>query len=86
MEKAARVLFFGRLAEVAGRRERLVALDGAADLGAVIAALGAGAPELAAALAAPSVRVAINQKVTAGRGARVAPGDEIAFLPPVSGG
>ena len=86
MEEATRILFFGRLADVAGVRERALALSGPTDIAAIIATLGEGAPELAAALAAPSVRVAVNRQIAPLRAGRAGPGDEIAFLPPVSGG
>jgi molybdopterin converting factor small subunit len=86
MADPARILFFGRLADIAGGRERAFALSGPIDVSALIAALTADAPELGAALAAPSVRVAINRQIARGREGRAAPGDEIAFLPPVSGG
>lgn len=86
MVEPARILFFGRLADVAGRREAVVALSGPTDIAAIIATLGEGAPELAAALAAPSVRVAVNKRVAPLRAGKAEPGDEIAFLPPVSGG
>ena len=82
----ARLLFFGKLADAAAGRERdwpLAAKAGTvADL---IAAIAAEDEALGAALRAPSVRVAVNEAM-AGRDAPVADGDEIAFLPPVSGG
>jgi sulfur-carrier protein len=86
MTKPARLLFFGRLADVAGARERAFDLPAPISVAALMDALGADAPELASALAASSVRVAINQAIVRGRDAMAAPGDEIAFLPPVSGG
>jgi molybdopterin synthase sulfur carrier subunit len=86
MSKPARLLFFGRLADIAGARERAFDLPGPISIASLMDALGAGAPELAGALAAPSVRVAINQAIVRGRDAMAGPGDEIAFLPPVSGG
>jgi molybdopterin synthase sulfur carrier subunit len=82
----ARILFLGRLAEIAGGRERALPLGAPASLAEIVEALGRGDPELAAALAAPSVRVAVNQQIQRGREGRAGPGDEIAFLPPVSGG
>jgi molybdopterin synthase sulfur carrier subunit len=86
MSATARLLFFGRLADAAGGRERTFVLPAPISIAALVDALADGAPELAAALAAPSVRVAINQAIVRGRDAIVGPGDEIAFLPPVSGG
>jgi sulfur-carrier protein len=82
----ARILFLGRLADLAGGRERALTLEAAAPLSEIVIALTKDDPGLAAALAAPSVRVAINQQIQRGREERAGPGDEIAFLPPVSGG
>ena len=82
----ARILFLGRLAEIAGGRERALPLSGPASIAEIVAALGNDDPDLAAALAAPSVRVVINQQIQRGTQGQAGPGDEIAFLPPVSGG
>ena len=38
------------------------------------------------ALNAPNVRVAVNQQLINGNNLQIQPGDELAFLPPVSGG
>ena len=76
-----RLVFLGRLADVAGAGEILAA---AGPLGEVIARLPA---DLAVALRAPRVRVAVNGAVLApGAAPLLAEGDEVAFLPPVSGG
>ena len=66
----ARILFLGRLAEIAGGRERALPLGAPASLAEIVEALGRGDPELAAALAAPSVRVAVNQQIQRGREGR----------------
>ncbi len=42
--------------------------------------------EAAAALTRPSVRLALNQELVEIPGLRLQPGDELAFLPPVTGG
>ena len=77
----ARLVFLGRLADVAGAGEMTVA---AGSLDEVIARLPA---DLAEALRGPRVRVAVNGAVLApGVGTTVAEDDEVAFLPPVSGG
>ena len=78
----ARVMLFGRLADVAGWREREV------DAPAVFALrdrLAADAPALGEALARPGVQVALDKALTRGD-APLAAGSEVAFLPPMSGG
>lgn len=77
----ARVLLFGRLADVAGWREREVAGD---RLSAIRTALGAD-PVLGAALAGAGVQVAVDAALVRGDVA-LAAGAEVAFLPPMSGG
>lgn len=81
-----KLLFFGRLGEAAGTRERIVDLpEGIVDAGALRAWLGRDDPLLGQGLLDPSIRLVRNGAVASGN-ARVADGDEIAFLPPVSGG
>lgn len=77
----ARVLLFGRLADIAGWREREVA---GASLAEIRAALGADAM-LAEALAGKGVQVAVDKVLVRGEGP-VAAGSEVAFMPPMSGG
>jgi molybdopterin converting factor small subunit len=81
------VLFMGRLQGPAGGAARAVPLVGSTPLSRFVAALTGADEELAAALAAPSVRVAVNADIVA-RGAdpAILPGDEVAFMPPFSGG
>ena len=75
---ALRVLFLGRLQDIAGAAER------ACPVAASMAELIAGfEPELAGALRSDTVRVAVNGVLGADA---LADGDEVAFLPPVSGG
>ena len=76
----ARLVFLGRLADVAGGAEREVAPGALAD---VLAALP---PALAGALADPRLKCALNGALVGREGLVLAPGDELAFLPPVSGG
>jgi molybdopterin synthase sulfur carrier subunit len=80
----ARVLLFGRLRDVAGWRER--DLDPApASLSALLAALTAEDAALGEALAGPGVQAAVDKALVRGDAA-LAPGSEVAFLPPMSGG
>jgi molybdopterin synthase sulfur carrier subunit len=76
------LVFLGRLEDVAGGAQREVPL--AATLDAVLSQLE---PALADALRAERIRVAVNGALVADRAAvSLADGDEVAFLPPVSGG
>ncbi len=78
------VLLFGRLADVAGWRERT--LDPApATLFALRDLLSAEDAQLGKALALPGVQAALEKAIV--RGDRPLPaGCEVAFLPPMSGG
>ena len=77
-----KLVFLGRLEDAAGAGEMEVAT--VATLPELLAALE---PDLAAALASAKVRLAVNGKLTTDRDALVLrDGDELAFLPPVSGG
>lgn len=76
------LVFLGRLEDVAGGGKRSVPLSASVD--AVIDSLE---PELAEALRAPKVRLAVNGVLLREKNAPILrDGDEIAFLPPVSGG
>ena len=77
-----RLVFIGRLEDLAGASERQVAA--VASLEDLLAALE---PPLAVALAGNRIKLALNGELVAdSRGLRLADGDELAFLPPVSGG
>jgi molybdopterin synthase sulfur carrier subunit len=79
----AKVLLFGRLADLAGWREREVA--DAATLSALRARLAEEDERLGEALAGPGVQVALDQALV--RGDRpIGAHAEVAFLPPMSGG
>ena len=78
----ARVLLFGRLADVAGWRDRVIESPSIAALRSVLASEDA---ELGAALAGPGVQVALDQAIVRGDAALTAKA-EVAFLPPMSGG
>ena len=79
----ARLVFLDRLEDLAGTAERDLPLAGPAPLSDILATLPA---DLAAALVGPRVRLAVNGTLAAPDGLTVSPDDELAFLPPVSGG
>ncbi len=82
----ARLLFFGKLGEAAGGRERRWPVrEGGATIDDIVAAIGETDPALAAELNEPTIRCIVNEQMSA-REATVHDGDEVAFLPPVSGG
>ena len=79
----ARLVFLGRLEDVAGASEIACPLAGPTSLADLLLMLP---PALAEALQGPRVRVALNGTVADRAGLVVADCDELAFLPPVSGG
>lgn len=79
----ARFLFLGRLEDIAGAPACDLVLAGPTPLAQVLATL---APDLAEILAGPRIRLALNGQLVATAGLVLADGDELAFLPPVSGG
>ena len=72
------MLFLGRLQDAAGSEERMVPPQAT-----VAALIDSFEPALAEALRSDKVRVAVNGVLGA---TDLADGDEVAFLPPVSGG
>jgi molybdopterin converting factor subunit 1 len=78
-----KVLFFGRLREVAGGAEEFVELSTGARIEELFANFVARRPELARFRG--SLVASRNQEFAAWS-TPLHPGDEIAFLPPVSGG
>lgn len=79
-----RVLFFGRLRDVAGANEIAVThpCNTLEDLRSVLAQAN---PALGEALAAPGILVAVDQTIRREL-ASIAGAAEIAFMPPLSGG
>jgi molybdopterin synthase catalytic subunit len=78
-----RVLFFGRLKDIVGKGEEQAELSDGARVEDLFERYGRSFPELARFRA--SVVASVNQEFAEGR-APLAAGDEVAFLPPVSGG
>lgn len=82
----ARVLFFGKLGDLAGGREREMALPPRANtVSGLVGAIERQDAALGEALKEISVRCIVNEKMASHETA-ISEGDEIAFLPPVSGG
>lgn len=83
----ARFVFLGRLEDIAGAAEIPMPMARTTSLAAVMDRLP---PELVAALGSPKVRIAVNGAVLPAEQpldeTMIADADEIAFLPPVSGG
>lgn len=81
-----KIQFYGRLADIAGGTERTVDLPpDVSDVEALRLWLGADDPALLEALRDPAVRLIVNDALVHGNPSLRA-GDEVAFLPPVSGG
>lgn len=82
-----RLLFFGRLRDVAGHAEREVNLPpDVATVAQLRIFLGASDSALGEAISARGVRVAINQNFCVDDQASVEGAHEIAFMSPLSGG
>jgi sulfur-carrier protein len=80
-----KVLFFGRLADKAGRELDVALPEGGCTVAELRDRICRDRPELATDLAHSSVRACIDQRV-AGESERVLPEHELAFIPPLSGG
>jgi molybdopterin synthase sulfur carrier subunit len=81
----AQLLFFGRLGDLAGGVDRQLGLSRAHAVRDIIGLLAASDELLGSALAEPRIRYAINGTMVHAD-ALVEDDDELAFLPPVSGG
>jgi len=81
----ARLLFFGRLGDLVGGIERTLNLSQPHMVRDLIAVIEAGDRLLGSALQEDRVRYALNGVIVDGE-ALVEQDDELAFLPPVSGG
>lgn len=85
---AVKLVFLGRLAELARTSESSITAAGPLGWNALMSELASsGSPDLANAVAEDRVRVAVNGALLADKTTLTAnDGDEVAFLPPVSGG
>lgn len=83
-----KLVFLGRLEDLAGREFEDIAANAALDWTGLMGWLGKRyPPALTEAIEGVKVKVALNGALVAEKGALVLKdGDEIAFLPPVSGG
>jgi molybdopterin synthase sulfur carrier subunit len=80
-----KILLFGRLAERAGREVEVELPAGGCTVAELRLRLADALPHAAHELARPSIRACIDREL-APETARVRPGQEVAFLPPLSGG
>jgi len=80
-----RVLFFAGLRDLAGTDELSFSSEGELNVNALTAALGHRYQPLAEPLRSSGVRVAVNEEFVS-PSHQLADGDEVAFIPPVSGG
>lgn len=80
-----RILLFGKLAERVGREVELEVAPDGCTIADLRRALAAARPEIADALAQPSTRACIDQQMV-DDDASVGRGQEVAFVPPLSGG
>src|SRR5262245_57777858 len=78
-----KVLFFGALKDVVGRTEESVTIEEGASIAALYDLYAARFPRLVG--YAPSMLFSLNREFVQ-RAAALREGDEVAFLPPVSGG
>ena len=83
-----RILFFGKLSDLSGDSEwPMPEFAGTMDEAGFIDLIAGTMPELARALREPSVRICVNQAIVpASEKIAVTSSDEVAFLPPMSGG
>ena len=83
---SVQVLFFASLKEATGIDELTVEITKAMPIDSFLALLRTEIDDAGyEALCTESVRIAVNQELTSGN-FEIHPGDEVAFLPPVTGG
>lgn len=83
---AGAVLLFGRLKDAFGASS-IAMPEGVGTAAELRAMLAAENPDLAETILAKTIRIAVNQEmVTDEAGTRITAADEVALLPPLSGG
>ena len=82
---AIHVRYFARVRDLMGRAEERIETDGVVDGDSLVERLAQRTPGAAADLRHPSIRIEVNG-VLGPRTAPIADGDEVALLPPFSGG
>ena len=83
MDMRIRVLLFGQLKDIVGRREEFLVLNAGASVSSVVSFYGERFPEFRG--LAESIACSVNQEYAAGS-SLLQDGDEVGLLPPVSGG
>lgn len=79
------VLLFGRLADLVAKAEQSVSITGEIPASDLYAQLYSDNPELPSLDKDPSIKVAVNKSLVSWD-SNIKPGDEVAFMPPVTGG
>ena len=83
---SSKILFFASLRDAVGTDALALTLDEPVSVSGLLEKLaGELTPSAMVELRAENVRVAVNQTFLTGTGL-IQPGDEVAFLPPVTGG
>ena len=83
---SSKILFFASLRDATGTDALALTLDEPVSVSGLLEKLAAElTPSAMVELRAENVRIAVNQTFLAGTGL-IQPGDEVAFLPPVTGG
>lgn len=80
-----RVLFFGRLAELVNNAEQSISIEIGISAKELYRQLAEQEPRLPALEQDASIKISVNQCLV-DWGRAIAAGDEVAFLPPVTGG
>ena len=83
-----KILFFGKLSDIAGASEwPMPKFEGCLDQAAFLELVCKGRPQLAEILAEPQNRICVNQDLHPDSAVpEISCDDEVAFIPPMSGG